>query len=154
MNVVEDATPQLGGNLDTNQFSILLDSTPNADHSCIGACFIGIAAQALVIGDVCYLNSAGRFAKADADAEATTKGMLVMAMGTISSGSTGYFLLWGFVRDNTWNWTPGAELYVSCTPGNPTATKPSGGGDVVRIVGWAYNADVVWFKPDATYVEI
>ena len=80
--------------------------------------------------------------------------MLAMSTGTISADASGNFLIRGLIRDDTWTWTTGAELYVSTTPGNPTATAPSATGDIVRIVGYAKGADYIWFDPDKTYLEI
>ena len=90
----------------------------------------------------------------DADAEATTKGMLAIATASISADATGVFLLRGFFRDDTWTWTVGGDLYCSTTPGLPTQTAPSATGDIVRIIGQAYSADVIWFNPDNTYIEV
>ena len=59
-----------------------------------------------------------------------------------------------FVRDDTWSWTPGVPLYVSGTLGAITATKPSGSGDVVRTVGYAVTADVIFFNPSSDYVTL
>ena len=127
---------------------------PSSDHSYSGIVITGTANEAQVIGDVCYLNSSGKFAKADADAEATAKGMIAVATGTIAADATGIYLLYGLLRDDTWTWTQGNELWISTTPGNPTATKPSGSGDIVRLVGYAFTADVIFVDPDKTYVEI
>ncbi len=153
-NVLEDTTPQLGGDLDLNQNSIELDPTPTSDHTWNGHIITATAAENLVIGDVCYLNSAGKFAKIDADAEATSKGFCVMSTGTIALDATGTFLIEGFIRDDTWVWTIGAELWAPLTPGNPSATKPSVAGDIIRLMGYAYSADIIYFSPDKTYVEV
>lgn len=152
-NVVEDTTPQLGGDLDLNQKSIILDPTPTSDHTWNGKIATFTAGEAVVLGDVCYLKSDGKYWKMDADAEATTKGHCVMATGTISADAAGIFLFEGFIRDDTWTWTVGAELFVNLTPGNPSETKPSVTGDIIRLVGYAYSADVIYFNPDKTYIE-
>lgn len=149
-----DISPQLGNNLDMNQFNLVFDPTPTSDHSWNGKTAVFTAGENLVIGDVCYFKSDGKFWLVDADAEATTKGMLAMATTTISTDATGVFLLWGYIRDDTWVWTVGAELYCAITPGNPTATPPNGSLDIVRIIGYAYNADVIYFNPDDTYIEV
>ena len=153
-NLLEDTTPQLGGNLDLNQNSIQLDPTPTSDHTWNGIVFTSTAAENLVIGDTCYLNSAGKFAKIDADTEATAKGFVVMSTGTISADATGIFLKEGFIRDDTWTWTVGAELWAPLTPGNPSETKPSATGDIIRLMGYAYSADIIYFNPDKTYIEV
>jgi hypothetical protein len=128
--------------------------TPTSDHTYSGLVRSATAGEAVVIGDLCYLKSDGKFWKCDADAEATSKGMLSIATASISGDAIGVFLLYGFLRDDSWTWTVGADLYVSVTPGNPTETKPSGTGDIVRIIGQAYSADVLFFSPDNTYVEL
>jgi len=153
-DLVDDTTPQLGGDLDLNQKSIQLDPTPTSDHTWNGEIATMTAGESVVIGDVCYLKSDGKFWKVDADAEATTKGFLVMATTSISADATGIFLLNGFIRDDTWTWTIGAELFCSTTPGNPTETQPSATGDIVRLVGYAYSADIIYFNPDKTYIEV
>ena len=153
-HVVEDTTPQLGGNLDLNQKSIVLDPTPDADHTWNGVVATHTAGEILALGDICYFKSDGKMWLADSDAEATTKGFLAMATAAIAADAAGVFLEDGYIRDDTWNWTVGAELYVHTTPGNPTETKPSGAGDCVRVVGYAVHADMIRLKISGTYVEI
>jgi len=127
---------------------------PGSDHAAVGVTTSATAGENVVIGDVCYLKSDGKFWKADADAEATAKGMLAIATASITADASGVFLLYGKLRDDTWNWTIGAELYVHTEGGNPTATRPSGAADIVRIIGHAYSADIMFFNPDQTYLEI
>lgn len=58
-----------------------------------------------------------------------------------------------FVRDDTWNWTPGAPLYVDITTaGQIVASQPTGTDDVIRVIGWAVTADVIYFNPSADYI--
>lgn len=153
-DLVDDTTPQLGGDLDMNQKSLNFDPTPTSDHTWSGEIMTATAGESVVIGDVCYFKSDGKFWKVDADAEATTKGFVVMATGSISADATGVFLIKGFIRDDTWTWTVAAELFCHTTPGNPTETKPSATGDIVRLIGYAYSADIIYFNPDKTYIEI
>jgi hypothetical protein len=104
---------------------------------------------------VCYFKSDGKFWKTDADAVATAKGMLAMAIATISADAAGLFLVKGLARDDTWDWTVAAELYLdTATAGGLTETAPSGDEDIVRIAGYAKAADYVWFDPDKSYVEV
>lgn len=153
-NLTDDESPQLTSNLDLNQHSILYDPTPSSDSSWNGSVISATAGEALSIGDICYLKSDGKYWKIDASAETTAKGMCVMSTGTISADASGIFLLNGFIRYDTWAWTVGAELWCSITPGNPTETKPSATTEIVRLTGYAYSADVVYFNPDSTYIEI
>ena len=153
-NIVEDPTPELGGNLDLNEKGIAYDWTLAADHTYSGDVITATAGETVVIGDVCYLKADGKFWKMNATAEVTTKGMCAMATGTITADASGVFLLKGLIRDDTWAWTAGSELWVPLTPGNPTETRPSATGNIVRLIGYAKSADYVWFDPDKTYIEI
>jgi hypothetical protein len=151
----EDTSPSLGGNLDLNQFNIVLDPTPTADHTWNGKTETQTAGENLVIGDVCYFKSDGKFWKCDADAEATSKGMIRMSTATIAANDTGVFLIDGYIRDDTWNWAAiGEEVYISVTPGNPTETAPVGDADIKRILGHAQSADILYFNPSQAYTEI
>jgi len=35
-----------------------------------------------------------------------------------------------------------------------THTKPTGSGDIVRVVGFALNADVVFFQPSSDFIVL
>jgi hypothetical protein len=134
----------------------IIDITPviSTDHTWNGTSWAATAGENLVFGDVCYLKSDGKMWKCDADAEATAKGLVMMSTGAISADASGTFLNKGFIRDDTWNWTIGAELFISITPGNPTDTKPSGSTDIVRVIGYAYGSHVLFFEPSKSYIEV
>lgn len=155
-DLVNDTTPQLGGVLDINEKSIEQEfGTLTSDHTASGNIITATAGEALAFGDVCYFKSDGKFWKSDADAAATSIGMLTMAIATISANAAGLFLKKGFARDDTWAWTAGAELWLdTTTAGGMTATKPSGTLDIVRLAGWAKAADYVEFNPSSMYLEI
>jgi hypothetical protein len=125
-----------------------------ADHSWSGNTMTATAGETVAMGDLCYLKSDGKFWLADADAQATSDGMLAIATAAISGDATGVFLLRGLFRDDSWTWTVGGAFYVNTTGGAPVQTAPSATGDIVRIVGHAYNADVIYFNPDNTFVEL
>jgi hypothetical protein len=64
-------------------------------------------------------------------------------------------LLRGYVYNSAWNWTSiGGELYLSTTAGAMTQTQPSGSGDIVRVVGYAISADLIYFNPSQDWIEI
>jgi len=132
-----------------------LDPTPAADHTVNGRTMIGTAGENLVFGDIVYLKSDGKFWLQDADAEATADGLIAMATATIAADATGTFLLDGFARDDSWAWTVGGKIFLDdFGTGNLSQTVPSDSGDIVRIAGYAYSADVIYFNPDNTYLEI
>ena len=114
-----------------------------------------MAGENLSVGDVTYLKSDGKMWLADADAESTIDTLLGIACYNVNADSQIIFLLKGFIRYNTWNWSsPGDLLWVHTTGGNPTDSRPTGSGDVCRIVGYAVNADAVFFDPDKTFIEL
>ena len=161
-NVSEDATPQLGGNLDLNGHEILLDTTPgtNLTGSGLKGVFTNGNAGSCAFGDVMYVALDDDLEFADADASTTTPA-LYMALGTITAASSGEFMIYGIVRNDAWTWTigPGAAglIYVSTTgtTGNTlTQTAPSATGDQVQIVGHALTATTMMFNPSPVLVEI
>lgn len=125
---------------------------PAADVTAEGLKVDLVAAENLVFGEVGYINSSGKVAKADADAIATSSA-LFMALGSISTDATGTFLMLGFARNDAWNWTVGGLIYLSTTAGALTQTAPSGTDDVIQILGVATHADRMCFSPQLVQVE-
>lgn len=123
-----------------------LIEVPTADHAGSGIFIIDTVGESVVAGDVLYMKSDGKWWKADADAAATMPGA-GLAMEAKNDGEDCKILLFGFFRDDTWNWEVGGLLYVSTTPGPPTQTAPT--GDHVQVIGVAITADVILF--DALY---
>ena len=115
--------------------------TLSADHTAVGDVIpSGTAAENLSMGQVCYLNSNGKWALADADAYSTagTKLAVCIEGSGISTDATGKFLLWGVFRDDSITVTKGAANYLSTTAGAFTETAPSGTDDVIKPIatGW------------------
>ena len=103
-------------------------------------------------GAALYMAADGNFDEADADSAST---MPCRALALETGTGTLKVLLRGFIRDDSWSWTPGADLYVSTTTGALTQTAPTGSGDQVQKVGFAWTATVVYFQPgDYTIVEV
>ena len=113
----------------------------------------------MTVGKIYHYKSDGTWEIANADAVATSDGLLAVALGAASD--TNGMLLRGMV---TLDHDPGAigdVLYVQSdnagVPGNATATAPSVSGDCVRIIGYQVvhaAAGIVWFNPDSTFVEV
>ena len=109
----------------------------------------------LTLHYVCYISGddAGtpEITLADANSEAECKGMLVMLTAGVDDGETVKAIIKG-VNDPYTGLTPGETLYVSANDvGYPTATKPSGSGDVVRIVGHCISPTEIFFDPAQSY---
>lgn len=142
---------QLGGYSSDKYFE-----SPTTDHLWNGNVMILTAGENVVLGDVCYLKSDGKFWKAKADAEATADTMLVISTATISANATGVFMLEGFIRDDSlYNMTVGKKQYISAATGGAiTETAPATSTNIVRIIGYGYSADVLYFKPSGTYITV
>ena len=114
-----------------------------------------------VKGKLYYLNTSGAWALADTDAEASTAALIAVACGGDGSGSandaaTHGMLIRGFVDNNnylTGTYNEGVPVYVDGTAGNMTITRPTSG--FVRVIGWCCaTANVIYFNPDNTYLEL
>ncbi len=63
-------------------------------------------------------------------------------------------VLYGFVKKASHGFTIGAPLYLSTTAGDMSNTAPTGTNDVVRVVGYAVDANTIFFNPDGTYITL
>ena len=109
-----------------------------------------------VKGGIYYINGTN-WTLADADAEASTSGLLAVALGT--DPDVDGMLLRGFVTLLTeveGTEAIGSPIYLSATDsGKATITVP-GSGDFVRVLGYSLHAtdNQVYFNPDNTWVEV
>jgi len=154
-----DSRAYVDGSIDSEHLSataLSLDATPDTDHTANGPQTSTLnAGYSSAIMDLVYLNANGKWLEADADATATSINLLGMALEAKTDGQAMNVALAGsFVRDDTFNWTIGVPLYISGTLGAITATKPTGSGDIVRTVGYAVTADVIFFNPSSDYVTL
>ena len=109
------------------------DTAPSADHKATGVVVSMIAKTGLALGEVVYIDSDGDLDEADADAATSMPAI-------------------GVLRDDTYNFTPGADLFVGTTAGEITATAPSGSGDTVQKIGVALSADSIYVNFNTTEV--
>lgn len=113
----------------------------------MGKTVTGTAGENLTIGQAVYYKSDGKWWKAKADAYATAR-CKGLATGTINANATGVILLEGIFRYDTWAWTTGSEFWLSAgTAGDITHTQPSTTGNQIQYLGWAIDADNIFFKP-------
>jgi hypothetical protein len=107
--------------------------------------------QTVLAGKIYGLSSGSpAWVLSDADSDITTK---LLAIPKNTQASQG-MLLNGIVRDSSHGFTIGAPLYVSNTSGVFTNTAPTGTGDYVRVVGYAIDANHIYFNPDNTWVQL
>ncbi len=127
---------------------------PATDHSAEGDRDTVVLGEAISFGNVLYGKSDGKYWLADASSDTTSKGKLVMAIETKGAEQSCIVLLYGKLRDDSWNWTPGEELFINTTPGGPTTIRPSATGEIMRITGHTHTAKIVFFNPEQSYLEI
>lgn len=124
-----------------------------ANTTWTGITAVMTAGAALALPNACYVGSDGKLELADADL-ATTMPVMCLVTANIAENATGEVLLLGFMRYDTWDWTPGGLIYASVTPGGLSQTAPVAAGDQVQVVGIAISADIIYFNPSFELVEI
>jgi hypothetical protein len=139
--------------INKRQFSNVSASTGDCEGDVV---YFGTNAASHVAGNIYTLNSSNQWVITDADATATSIGLLAIAMGTdVSSG----MCIRGMANLNTtFAGSPsnGDILYLDgVTAGAATGTAPTGNGDIVRVLGYKIGSGTrMWFNPDSTFVEV
>lgn len=134
---------------------VSFDSTPNADVTATGITAQFTANENQGFGDAVRIASDGDAAIADASVVATSYA-IGLCTATVTTGNTGTYLLQGFARNDAWNWTVGAPIFLSLTgttTNTLTQTAPSATNEVVQILGVATHADRIYFNPSLAQVE-
>lgn len=128
-NVVEDTTPQLGGDLDWNSNGMKLGSQT------VGG----------INGNAVYLSGSLTWSQADASAAATVDTMIAIRISATEVLTHGPYTTTGL--------TAGSIYYISETGGDITTTAPTTAGTIVRIIGYALSTTELFVDPDKTYIE-
>lgn len=152
-DIVDDTTPQLGGDLDTNGKNIVLDSTPASDHFSSGLIASAICGETTVFGNVGYIKSDGKMWLSSATSS-TTMPVIAMALESGSANDSKNWLFNGFIRDESWDWVVGGVIYAATVSGSLTQTPVSGAGNQAQVVGVALTQDTMMFNPSCVLVEI
>jgi len=157
-NVVEDVTPQLGGDLEYNEKNHVFDTSLTSDNTASGDIITVTFGESVVFGKLCYPDPADNEWKLALATNAAVKHPAMgVALETKGDGETGKLLLRGLIRDATYfsAFALGDILYLSDgTAGSWVNAAPSDSGDIVQIVGWILAANYAYFNPDYTYVEV
>ena len=100
---------------------------PSTDHTASGTTQSVTVGEAVVFGNLLYLNANGKWYKSDANAVATMPGIR-MALAAADANAPCSVLIIGLVMDETWNWaTIGGLIYASAAVvGGLTQTAPDG----------------------------
>lgn len=136
----------------TFQRSHIVEATLDltANHTYSGRVLEGAeAGEDLAFGDLAVLAESGKFVKANPAALATLDGTIALVVSdTIAAGSQGMFLLRGLIRNDSWTYSQGKELYAS--NGTLTHEPPTTGTQIIRKVGTALTATIIEFNPSST----
>ena len=117
---------------------------PPVDHTFVGDSYVHgtTAVSGVIIMGLVVLQSGSIWGLADADVNSDT--MIGIACATVNSGDTVNIITPPCIaRDDTWTWVAGQPVYLSATPSMFTGT--SGEGALIRKLGYAYNADNIYF---------
>jgi hypothetical protein len=109
----------------------------------------------MTTGAIYHYKSDGTWELADADAAATSDGLLGVALGAASD--TNGVLLRGIVTLDHDAGAIGDVLFLSTTAGDCSATAPSGNTNIVRVIGYKIfhaTQKQIWFNQDNTFVEV
>jgi len=133
---------------------IILDSSLTTSKT--SGTIIKIGDQTVAAGEV-YIRGAGGGGGAWDRTSAGTEslsgtGLLAYSLGTNAQDDG--MLLNGVIYDASHGFTVGLPIYIGVSTGTLTTTAPSGSGEVVRIVGYALDANHIYFCPDTTWVKI
>jgi hypothetical protein len=149
---VDHLTAHLAG-IDALLANLALNSSAGlaTDHSAIGLKdTVTVDANTNGFGNALFLGTLGHYLDADADSAST---MPCSALALQTGTGTKEILLLGFIRDDSWSWTPGGLVYVSPTQGTLTQTIPTGAGKFVQVAGIARSATILFFNPSYVMVE-
>jgi hypothetical protein len=152
IEVHDDTSPELGGDLYINSFGLEMDTTPsgNVIHGyTIG--YSGEISQMYVdwndtgVGCPLHMKSNGHWEQCSA-----ASGTVRMPCGALAlEEDTGLKkILWrGIARKGAWSWTPGNIIYVSTVDGALTSVAPTSSGSWQQPVGFAIASDSIRFDP-------
>ena len=124
-----------------------------------GEVISGTAGANITVGQLCYMNTAGRWRAANADNLAESSTLLGICLLSASGLGSTFMLLKGFVETTySLGGTPGEPLYIEpgsgAGNGYVTPTVPTVTGQFVRIIGHTHNSTTIRFNPDNIWVEL
>ena len=110
---------------------------------------VAIAGATVTIMHTVIQSSDGKWDHTDADASATTDGLIGVALtGAANDGDSFIVVTKGYIRYDTFAWTAADVLWLHTTPGEMVAAKPAG-GDFARRVANAITDDYIYFHGNA-----
>ena len=141
----------LTGTLALTANSRITFALPVTDAHCTGPTIGTIAAgYTTAIGDLVFYGTGGKWLEVDADAVATCNGMMGIALEVKNDTEAVIVALAGsFVHIDAWTLTVGNTYYAGETLGAIQNTIPTGADAIIRVVGFAIDADTLYFFPSS-----
>lgn len=145
------ASPSFTGTITLADNTRIDLTLPTADTYCTGNTTDSFAAgYSSAIGDLVFFGSSGKWLECDANAVATCNGLIGIALEAKTDTQAMKVALPGsFVRLDAWAWTVGATLYAGETLGTIQEAIPTGADAIIKVVGFAVSADVIFFMPSS-----
>ena len=150
----------LGGNFyivnmtDSYGLGFEIDSIPN-NHT-YGTYVFGQAGEALLFGDLLFLQTDGDYMKSDSNATVTMY-VVGMAAQDISNTAWGLILIDGYARCDSWvglGVGSANPIYAGWNGGDLSQSAPNTSGDQVQRIGYPTATKIMRFDLDSTVVEI
>lgn len=98
------------------------------------------ASENLAAGDFVNIHNSSGLKVRKADATTSGKEAMGYVLASVTSGNPATVYSMDSVNSSVTGKTVGARQYLSTTAGQTTETPPSGSGNVVQFVGFAYSA--------------
>lgn len=150
----QDKSPELGGDLITNEFLIVNPTILETNLTARGDAMYLIAGENLSAGDLCYMDSSGKMKRADATSDATMP-VIGIALSNTQLNATGRFLRQGFIRNDVWNITVSGLIFPSKTAGYFTQDITSyTTGNMAQAIGVAFPNKTIYFSPALAMVKV
>tara|TARA_R110000772_G_scaffold191346_2_gene302287 strand:+ start:139 stop:1038 length:900 start_codon:yes stop_codon:yes gene_type:complete len=118
--------------------------------------YFGANASSHTAGYIYTLNASNQWVTADANSSATSVGLLAVAMGSAASSGMCIRGMVSLAVTHAGSPTNNSVLFLdSVTAGGVNATRPTGSGDIIRVVGYKMgNGKRMWFNPASTFTEV
>ena len=152
IDIVNDTTPQLGGDLDLNGHTFaartILSTNGTYDFNYI----LSVTVDTNAVGFGAVLAGAADFHFDEADADAIANcAMIGFALET-GTGTKKIGVGYGMLCNTAWNWTGGVPIYLSVTQGTLSQTPVSGEDDVSLVVAFPLSATCIFCLPYSAWV--
>jgi len=154
-NLVSDATPQLGGNLDLNGKGFVVLAAPPSDHAFTGARLILFSAASNIPVMAAVRPTGTKMQVNTTDADLSTAGLIIgLAGSTVAGGANVLVAVEGIARDDSWALTTGEQAVVGRTPGQITTDLTGfSAGDQVNGAGIALGSTLLLIRTGYTQME-